>query len=202
MYFAERGRRPHCASIVRVGCSRDAFWLCLLKGGNPQPSPFTFSPFHPFTRSPIHPFTHSPLPAFCRFSLPFLLPLLNAASRRRLAKQNHCVVQYCRRRNCRCRAELGKFGFFCSLFTAHRSLRSGPPEKGRSHRLSVPGDRRHCRHAKALCGCDSKTRQGRDYSIRDQNLNRSGRNHPQVAGGGRTGTADRRFGRKGKTGGS
>jgi len=69
MYFAERGRRPHRASIVRphrkigrgldvwpvamriagtrnevrvrVGRSRDAFWLCPLKGGNPQPSLFT-----------------------------------------------------------------------------------------------------------------------------------------------------------------
>ena len=60
----------------------------------------------------------------CRFSLPFLLPLLVAASRCRLAKQNHCAVQYCRRRDCRCRAEFGKFGFFCSLFTIHYSLRS------------------------------------------------------------------------------
>jgi len=69
---------------------------------NPQPSPFTLSPFHPFTHSPIHPFTHSPihpftpspLPAFCRFSLPFLSPLLVAASGCRLAKQNHCALQY------------------------------------------------------------------------------------------------------------
>jgi hypothetical protein len=32
--------------------------------------------------------------AFCRFRLPFLLPLLDAASRCRLAKQNHCALQY------------------------------------------------------------------------------------------------------------
>src|SRR5208337_899436 len=75
----------------------------------------------------------------------------------------------------------------------------GPPEQGRSYRLSVPGDRSHCRHATALCGCDRKTRPGRDYPIRDQNLNRSGRRHAQVAGGGRTGTAYQRFGRRGET---
>ncbi len=61
------------------------------------------------------------LPATCilPFLLPFLLPLQDAASRCRLAKQNHRAVQYCRRRDCRCRAESRKFGFFCSLFTAH-----------------------------------------------------------------------------------
>jgi hypothetical protein len=92
---------------VRVGRSRDAFWLCLLKGGNPEPSLFTLSPL---TRSfPIHnsPFTihrtsdfaayrcrfYCPREAieprgviFFRFWLPFLLPFLVAASGCRLGK--------------------------------------------------------------------------------------------------------------------
>jgi len=61
----------------------------------------------------------------CRFSLPFLLPLLVAASRCRLAKQNHCAVQYCRRRDCRCRRNRGvEIGFIThhSSFIIHLPL--------------------------------------------------------------------------------
>ena len=83
-----------------------------MAGANLYPSPY------------LLPASCSSLPSGCLFSLPFLLPLLDAVSRRRLAKQNHCAVEYCRRRNCRCRAEFRKFGFFCSLLTTHYSLRS------------------------------------------------------------------------------
>jgi hypothetical protein len=69
------------------------------------------------------------LPASCfpllaTVFLPFPLPLQDAASGCRLTKQNHRAIEYCRRRNCRRRAEFRKFGFFCSLLTTHYSLRS------------------------------------------------------------------------------
>ncbi len=53
---------------VRVGRSRDAFWLCLLKGGNPEPSLFTHSPIHPFLL-----FASSRCRFYCRFWMPLLV---------------------------------------------------------------------------------------------------------------------------------
>ena len=91
-------------------------WLEVM--GNPSPLTHNLLPAPEVRPSPLT------LPAFCHFSLPFLLPLLDAASRCRLADLNLFTLQYCRKRNCRCRAEFRKFGFFlftshCSLITAH-----------------------------------------------------------------------------------
>jgi len=68
---------------VRVGRSRDAFWLCLLKGGNPEPSLFTLHSACSLLPAPRYRLFAA---SRCRFSLPFLLPLLVAASGCRLAK--------------------------------------------------------------------------------------------------------------------
>jgi hypothetical protein len=92
-----------------------------LKGNRraPAPSPALFL----FT---IH---YSPL---CRFSLPLLVAVSIAASRRRLAKQNHCVLQYRRPiadvegigelklvSHCSSRGDRTKRSYF-QLFTASR----------------------------------------------------------------------------------
>ncbi len=129
---------------VRVGRSRDAFWLCRLKGGNPEPSLFTLSPFtllapcspllascsplsdlqpKPLQSKPLPPSLYllpapcSSLPSFCLFSLPFLLPLMNAASGCRLAKQNHCAVEY--RRPIADVEGIGEFKLVSSLIIHH-----------------------------------------------------------------------------------
>ncbi len=93
--------------------SDSTFWLCLLKGGNPEPSLFTLITL----LAPC-----SSLPSFCRFSLPFLVPLLNAASRCRLPRPYHCAVQY--RRPIADVEGIGelKLVSYCSLFTADCSL--------------------------------------------------------------------------------
>ncbi len=102
-----------------------------------RPHPSVFIPASRFlllaSSSPLHascfpllasrftlPAPRSSLPSFCRFSLPFLLPLLDAASRCRLTKQNHFALQY-RQPNCRCRRERGVQIGFSSLITHHSS---------------------------------------------------------------------------------
>ena len=66
---------------------------------------------------PLHSFTPS---CFLPFPLPFLLPLQDAASRCRLAKQNHCALQY--RRPIADLEGIGKVKLtsHCSLLTAPR----------------------------------------------------------------------------------
>jgi hypothetical protein len=58
--------------------------------------------------------------AFCRFRLPFLLPLLDAASRCRLAALNPFIVRYYRLiAGVERSLENSAFSVHCSLLTAH-----------------------------------------------------------------------------------
>ena len=94
------------------------------------------------------PASRSLIPSFCLFSLPFLLPLLNAASRRRLAKQNHCALQY--RRPIADVEGIGelKLVSHCSLVTIHYSLFTAKPSpfgKPKSLCATIPPTNCRCR---------------------------------------------------------
>ena len=99
------------------------------------------------SRFPL-PASRSLIPSFCLFSLPFLLPLLNAASRRRLAKQNHCALQY--RRPIADVEGIGelKLVSHCSLVTIHYSLFTAKPSpfgKPKSLCATIPPTNCRCR---------------------------------------------------------
>ncbi len=96
-----------------------------------NPSPLTLPPCFsllaprfllPASCFPLHA-PCSSLPSFCLFSLPLLIAVSGCRFSLPFGKTKSLCGTILKT-NCRSRAEFGKFGFFCSLFTAHCSSRS------------------------------------------------------------------------------